>query len=367
MAPKGWRQSDALIAELEKRPERVDFFQAVRLLELAGYRQVLRRGERDRFPVGYDRPPEKEFLRFRAVASLQFAATLIHRILWPGDRGKSPEAPDSPDLLVTFMGLTGPSGVLPNHYTELLIRRGRDRDYALRSFLDLFNHRIVSFFYRAWEKYRFPFTWERSRLDPAVEDKFTNALYALVGLGTEGLRHRSEVADEALIHYAGHFAHFPRSAIGLERMLGNYLGLAVKVQQFQGRWLMLDREDQSALPSALQPKGKYCELGVNSVIGERVWDIQGKFRIRIGPLDYPEFADLSPSSAGLRRVAQITRAYVGPDFDFDVQVVLKGKEVPKCVFAEDGDFQPRLGWNTWGGEFPEHLDSDDAIYEIREI
>ena len=367
MAPKGWRQGDTVDTELRRNPDRFEFFQAVRLLELAGYRKVLREGERDRFPVGYDRPPEKEFVRFRVIPSLRFAVTAVRRILWPGDRGKSPEAPDSPDLQVTFMGLTGPAGVLPNHYTELLIKRGRDRDFALRHFFDLFHHRTISLFYRAWEKYRFPFTWERSRLDPSVEDRFTSALYALVGLGQVDLRHRMEVADEAVAHYAGLFAHSPRSAIGLERMLSDYLGLPVEVQQYQGRWLMLDKSDQSALPTALEPQGRFTELGINTVIGERVWDVQGKFRIRVGPVSYRDFNSLSPTEAGLRRLAQITRLYVGPEFDFDVQVVLKGEEVPRCTLQLGGEFQPRLGWNTWGGVFPEHLNSDDAIYEIREI
>ncbi len=67
MAPKGWRQGDTLAEQLRSHPERFEFFQAVRLLELAGYRKVLRDGVRDRFPVGYDRPPEKEFVRFRIL------------------------------------------------------------------------------------------------------------------------------------------------------------------------------------------------------------------------------------------------------------------------------------------------------------
>ena len=103
------------------------------------------------------------------------------------------------------------------------------------------------------------------------------------------------------------------------------------------------------------------------MLGARVWDVQSKFRIRVGPVNYQDFSSLSPTDAGLRRLAQITRLYVGPEFDFDVQVVLKGEEVPRCTLQAGGDFQPRLGWNTWGGVFPEQLNSDDAIYQIREI
>jgi len=367
MAPKGWRQADAVTDALRRRPDSLEFFQAVRLIELGAYREELLKGERERYPVGYNREPGREFLRFRAVASLRFAATSIRRIVWPGERGKAREATDAPAMAVTFLGLTGPTGVLPTHYTEMLIRRGRDRDFALRDFLDLFHHRIISFFFRAWEKYRFAFTWERSRFDPDAEDRFTASLYALTGLGSEGLRRRMEVADEAFAHYAGHFSHAPRSAVALERILADYLGLPVEVRQFQGRWLRLEPGDQSALPSALEPEGRFARLGVDTVIGERVWDIQGKFRIRVGPVDYAQFRDLSPTGAGLRRLNQITRAYVGPELDFDVQVVLRGNEVPRCTLAPGETFEPRLGWNTWNGLFPPERSSEDAVYEMREI
>jgi type VI secretion system protein ImpH len=273
-------------------------------------------------------------------------------------------------MIVTFLGLTGPAGALPRHYTETLLQRIRERDFSLRDFLDLFNHRLISLFYRAWEKYSLPMSYERSRLDnPGGEpDPVTQSLYCLVGLGTSGVRCRLEVDDEAVLHYSGHFAHFPRSALALECMLADHLEMSVAVLQCQGQWLKLEPVDRAFMPSPMQPGGLNNQLGVNLVIGERVWDVQSKFRLRLGPLTWQQFRSLMPNGRALRPLVQMTRLYAGPTLDFDVQPVLRPEEVPACRLTRDVDEGPYLGWNTW---MPRETISlhpiDDAIFQIETI
>src|SRR5262249_24799324 len=155
-----------------------------------------------------------------------------------------------------------------------LLQRIRERDFSLRDFLDLFNHRLISLFYRAWEKYSLPFTHERSRLDNfgGEPDPVTQGLYCLVGLGTTGLRGRMEIDDEVFLHFSGHFAHFPRSALALECLLTDHLGMSVAVLQSQGQWLQLEPDDRAFMPSSAHPNGRNNQLGINLVVGERVWD-----------------------------------------------------------------------------------------------
>ena len=121
-----------------------DFFQAVRVLE---------RLETKRRPIGYAGPPSAEGCALRALLSLSFPPSAVYEVERPT------AALPLPAMTVTFLGLTGPSGVLPRHYTELLLRLDREakgpEKHALRRWLDLFNHRLLSLFYRAWEKYRF--------------------------------------------------------------------------------------------------------------------------------------------------------------------------------------------------------------------
>src|SRR5262249_53650386 len=120
-----------------------DFFQAVRLLE---------RVQPQRRPVGRPGSPRDEIVRFRARLSLAFPPSPIYELIRPGEN-------IAPAMTVNFLGLTGPSGVLPRCYTERLLIQDRDfrgpERYSLRAWFDLFNHRMISLFYRAWEKYRF--------------------------------------------------------------------------------------------------------------------------------------------------------------------------------------------------------------------
>jgi type VI secretion system protein ImpH len=313
-------------------------------------------------PVGADHAPEQECVRFRALPSLGFPAAPVARLRRPTEQS-------APEMRVSFLGLTGPSGVLPAHYTTLLIRRLRAKDSSLRDLLDLFNHRLVSLFYRSWEKYRLPFAYEHSRLDRGGRnpERVTQLLFSLVGRGTAGLRGCQEIRDEAFLYYSGHFAHQPRSAIALEQVLGDYFKLPIAVRQFQGQRLRLDADDVTRLPSRQRPRGLNCRLGVDAVLGDHVWDAQGKFRLRIGPLTYPEFCRFFPDGGDLLRpVCHLARSYVGPEFTFDLQLVLKPAEAPGLQLGDKAGVRSRLGWNTWLRSRPLAHEVDDVVFTLAE-
>lgn len=358
------RRNDAAVTQrLQEEPWRYDFFQAVRLLERAAQAEVAAGKRVPARPVGYDYAPEEEVARFHALASLAFPPAPIAAV--SSDSAAQSPGARSAQMVVAFLGLTGPCGVLPEHYTALLISRIRERDYALRDFLDLFTHRTVSLFYRAWEKYRFPYGYERLRRSgDSGDDCFTSCLYGLVGLGSSKLRRRLAFDDETLLYYAGHFAHFPRAAISLEIVLADYFELPVSIRQFCGQWLYLELNDYSLLPSKRLRAGRNNQLGMSMVVGERVWDIESKFRVRVGPLTYRQFCQFMPSGERLTPLWQMARSYVGTHLDFDVQLVLRAEEVPCCRLGNRSD-PARLGWNTWvrSNDFEE--DVDDAIFCLK--
>jgi type VI secretion system protein ImpH len=320
-----------LTTVLREEPYRFDFFQAVRLLE---------RIHRERKPVGRaGTEPERETVRFRTRVSLQFPPSQIYSIA--ERNGARPEENRDEDpqqqMTVAFMGLTGPLGVLPQYYTELLMERVRYKDTALWDFLDLFNHRLISLFYRAWEKHRFPVAYERGS-----EDRFTEYLFDLIGMGTEGLRREHlGFPDEGLILYGGLIAQRPHSSTALKSALSDFFGVRARINQFSGQWLKLDVEDLTRVGRANN------QLGYNTVAGTRVWNDQSKFRVELGPMTLREFIAFLPIGAANKPMTEMTRFFVGIEFDFDVQLVLKKEEVPPLQLSTSGASFPMLGWTTW--------------------
>ena len=234
MAAQSRGTSAAVSRQLAEQPYRFEFFQAVRLLE-----QLARERARDGLAVevatvGYDHLPQRESVRFRALPSQTFPPSEVVSLKLPEPPHAAQPATLPAEMVVSFLGLTGPGGVLPRHYTQLVIDRVRQKDFSLRDFLDLFNHRAISLFYRAWEKYRLPAAFERAALDPHAdaEDQFTRCLVCLVGLGTDKLRGRLAISDAAFLYYGGHFAHAPRTATALESILQDYFEIPVQVLQF---------------------------------------------------------------------------------------------------------------------------------------
>jgi len=350
------RPARSLTQQLLDEPWKFDFFQAVRILHLVAFEKSTASSSRSCRSVGEQWSPDDEILRFRAEISFGFPSAEISRASFI--ESDTDESSGVFELETTFMALAGTSGVLPHHYTQRILDRERRNDYALRRFLDSFHHRIVSLFYRAWEKHRFPFAWEKSQFDPAQnsEDLFTQAIYSFVGLGTDTLnptrrvssviRDRLQIPDETFLYYAGLFSHTPRNSISLQRMLAEQFSIEVDVVQFQGQWLTLDPTDQSQMSTASLPSGVNCELGTTAFLGARVRDVQGRIRIRLGPLSYADFKRFSPGSTDFVRLSQLVRAWVGIEFDVDIQPLLNGKEIPMAT-AGNSQESSRLGWNSW--------------------
>lgn len=348
----------AVSEQLRDAPQRFEFFQAVRLLENLA-------AQEGRLAVGEDGPPRNEVARFRSSVTSAFPAAEVDSLKTPSRPAKGEPQPAGNDslfpceLTVNLMGLVGPQGTLPTHYTHLVVSRlhPRHKDETLRQFLDLFHHRSISLFFRAWQKHNLPANYEGARHWKRTdsENLFTFLLECLTGLGTKGLRERPACTTDAVLGYAGHFAHSPRNAVSLERLLTDWLQWPVDVQQFSGRWLPLPTASQSAFPSSQRPKGQNLGLGVTTIIGSRVWEAQGKFRVAMGPLSYEQFAQIMPNGPRFLPLCDMIRLYAGIELDFDLQPFLDPADVPPCLLDSNSPgAQPMLGWNTWlGSRAPE--------------
>ena len=323
--------------ELLDEPFRFEFFQAVRLLE---------KMFPERRPVGRDALPGDEIARFRSRMSLRFPASEIHEFKETTDEFTEKNLLE---MFVNFMGMAGASGVLPVHYTELLVDRDRYRDRAMWTFLDIFTHRAVSLFFRAWEKYRFPVAYERG------DDDFTHFLFDFIGQGTGGLRGRMSLPDESLLPYVGLIAQRPHSANALANILSDYFGVAVEIEQFFGIWLDLEERDWTLLGS------QNSALGATTIAGTRVREQQSKFRLRVGALTFEKFRSFLPNGTAHQPLRSIVKFMAGGELDFDTQLILKKKEVPSCILTTRAVRRPLLGWTTWLKSQPFAADDEQVI------
>ncbi|GIU83139.1 MAG: type VI secretion system baseplate subunit TssG [Acidobacteria bacterium] len=333
-----YSNKNALIQKVLEEPYKFEFFQLVRLLEKA---------LKERKPVGrYGVLPEEEIARFRSSLSFEFPASEVQEVRLNDD--------EIPEVTINFMGMLGLLGAMPIRYSELAAERARYGDTALWSFLDIFTHRAVSLFYRAWEKYKPAINYEHGN------DNFTYYLFCLIGLGTDGLRPgRMGIDDEALLPYAGLIAQKPHSAVALKNIISDYFDVPVEVLQFQGEWIELGEENATKLGQSNNL------LGVNAVIGTKIWDNQSKFRLRIGPIDFKKFQAFLPVGNAHKPLWEIIKFVVGIELDFDVQLKLKAKEVPSTILTTRAKRRPMLGWTSFLKSKPFTHDDEQLILKIK--
>jgi type VI secretion system protein ImpH len=321
-----------LFQALEKAPWDHGFFQALRRIEVA-FRTRL--GEAAR--------PSDEPLRLGQEPTLTFAPATLARFT-PGD-GERPAR-----MAVQFFGLFGPHGPLPLHLTEYARERIRDdHDPAFSRFADVFHHRMLMLFYRAWA------SAEPVRsCDRPEDDDFARQVSSLIGLGLPGYDQRNQIPDQLKRHFAGRFAMPTRNAEGLQALLAADLGVPVRIQQFVSSWVTIP-------PPArwrLGPGKQAGHLGQSAILGGRVWQCDQKFRIVLGPLEAEAYEDFLPGGKHVPRVQAMVQSYIGDELDWQLQLVAAQRARPALALGKG-----RLGWNAWLGPRPHVRAEQDVVYE----
>ncbi len=331
------------MAALENQGTGFEFVQAVRLLA---------RLYPDRSPIGGWDDPAKEVVRLAVPPTLAFPPSQIAQLDLPADDGPAGESgtrgPTTPaHMSVRFLGLTGPQGVLPHTYTEHAAARTRAKDTAFRDFLDMFHHRALSLFYRAWERHRPTVAAERGQ-----EDRLRSHLLDLVGAGTSEVQAHSTVPVETLAHYAGLLSLRTRPAEGLAQLVADYFSVTVTVDQFVGEWQPLRHGGQVCLGD--DEDGR---LG-SAVVGNAVFDTLARVRLRIGPLTRRQFDLFLPGGAEHTNLCHLARLYADDQVGVEAQLVLARDE--RSAASLGAPQSPTLGFGTWLKSRPPVRDADDV-------
>jgi len=324
-----------LFEQLVRAPHEFDFFQLLRRLECV---------YRDHPRLACSPRPADDPVRLGQQPSLAFAPRTVAAF--------EPGGPNSPPRVeVLFFGLFGPNGPLPLHLTEYVYDRLHNAgDATLARFADVFHHRLVSLFYRAWADAQPTVQYDRPE-----DDRFWKYVGALFGMGLPSFRDRDAVPDDAKRYYAGWLACQTRSADGLEAMLSDFFQLPVRIDEFIGEWIDIPEDCRFALESAPETGS----LGASAPIGSQVWTCQQKFRIVLGPLTYEQYLRFLPGGASLPCLAALVRNDVGDELEWDVQLILKKEDVPPLLVGGLGT----LGWTSWLGEEGRGQDAADLVLD----
>ena len=317
---------------LRRVPERFDFYQVLRRIE-AGSPTLPRLGEARR--------PSAEPVRLAQEAELAFPAVNVTKV------GQTRSG--VPRVSVRFLGLFGPQGPLPLHLTEFARDRERNHgDAGFARFADIFHHRLLLLFYRAWRQAQPTATHDRP-----TEDRYRTYIGALFGHGSPAWQLPELELAQSKRHFAGHLGRAARHPEGLAAILEGYFGVPVRIETFSPRWLQLPRSQRSSLGGSNGAGSRGAGfrgndsaiLGQSAVLGSRVLDAQHHFDIHLGPLGLVEYERLLPPGDWLGKAREWVREYAGEEFGVRLVPHLQAGQVPAARLGRAG----RLGWNTWLG------------------
>ena len=306
----------ALFEALGAAPYAHDFFALLRRIE--GLHPDAPR-------IGRALRPSQEALRLGQEPELEFAPAALATF----DRAAGAAAPR---LGVRFFGLLGSQGPMPLHLTEYVRERLRLRnDPTSARFLDIFHHRMLTLFYRAWADAQPTVQHDRPR-----DDRFAARLGATFGLAAD-TRTQGVLPESARLFQAGLLGARSRHPEGLAKLLSQYFSVPVHVEPHVAHCMAIDVRDQSRLGHTRnrpeRSTAPAAALGATANAGRVLHDRQYKFRIALGPLTLAQYHGFLPGGGAWLELRDWVRQYTGLDLIWDVQLCLDGAEIP----------EPRLG------------------------
>ncbi len=308
----------ALLNAIKSNPYAYGFYQAVRRLECA-YKEKPR--------IGQSLRPKDDPIRFAQPPSLSFASSNLAYFRL-GEKGLPPR------MGVNFFGVYGPHGPLPLHLTEYAHSRiVNNNDRTFSAFTDVFHHRMIALFYRAWANSQPTASYDRPE-----SDQFAKYVGSLFGVGLPAFRNQDFWQDRAKFYYSGLLAAQTKNAEGLRAIISDFFNMRTGIEQFVGHWIDLPRECRLQLGITRET----CTLGVNAALGSKAWECQQNFRIVLGPLSREQYLRMLPGGESMRRLRDIVRNYVGDELAWDVKLIMKKEHMPSLKLGTNG----KLGWTS---------------------
>ncbi|MGK0309740.1 MAG: type VI secretion system protein ImpH [Lentimonas sp.] len=322
-------ESDLVKEVICDHPVGFDFFRLMSLLEV-------REGQ----PLGTTSSPKYERFRLAQEISLNFPPSSIASADYDEDH-------DRINVIIRCLGMLGANGVLPTVLTEYIERRVRSkRDKTLYAFINLLQHRLFTLFYRAW-------ALNQPCIDYAWGDasRQRNRIAALAGVHDLHEEHACRIEPRAFMYYCGIFSAYTANRDDLIAFLEDYFKVPFKLIEFVGNWLVISKEDRAQLGRV----SNTTTLGVNLVLGERIWNAHLRYRLHIGPVDHDDFLRFLPNHPSFYKLRDSLLKYVGSQYDCTLSMTLRAESVPSISLGK----KSFLGWNTWLGKRQQTTDANN--------
>lgn len=321
-----------LIAELRRAPHTFNLFQAISLIE---------RGAPDRAPVGTSVGMD-EALRLAGHVDMAFAPSDIASLV--------DSARPGPALTLRTAALTlaGGQGPIAAPFTELLMDQRCQRNHAGLDFLDIFNQRLLGFWYRARCKHHLALQpGGRSPVPKAGQPPMAPLLRTIdlmSGLGrSEGAR--GPAGELAWLRHAALQSAAPRSMTSLLALLYDRTGVRFSGRQFVGAWHAVAPSDRARLQgNRSRPRGLRARpMGVS--LGARAWDQAAGVALTAPPLAPATFAALLPGGAQFALLGWLVARHLQADFNVTLELTMASP--PSTRLGRTATLPPRLGRCAW--------------------
>lgn len=166
-------------------------------------------------PAGSIWQPRMEKFRLGQTPTMTFAPREIAQVSWQDGRLH---------LSLYSLGLWGPNGPLPLHYTELALNRSESRhDPTLVHFSNIFHHRWLTQFWQAWRSAQSA----GGGLDKPEHDRFA---FYIASLSGQDLRESAEspLSDHVRLAASAHLVRESRNPDGLAATLAHYFSVPLR-------------------------------------------------------------------------------------------------------------------------------------------
>src|SRR5882757_420908 len=304
-----------LLRDLEAEPWRFDYFSVLRHLE---------RVHENQHRIGDSATLRDELVLLGQDPFMDFSASNLARVEQPEDKPLR--------IFVKYMGMLGPQGALPLATTEEAYHYILANDDAFPRFLDVFNHRFLQLFFRAWANSR-----PIAQHDRPKQDRFFAYIGSAIGLGSEPYRNLDSIPDASKLCFAGLLGAQAKSASRLVGALCGLFEVRAEVDEFVGTRLMLDVQEYTILGK------RHNVLGEGAMLGRGVYSVQDKIRVRIYTQTLAQYMRFLPSGDLCEPLADLVYFYNGAQLDWDTELAIPSGAVEPIRLGQFG----QLGWTTW--------------------